>query len=92
MKTYTDEETLTANQPAYTPRIEQPEISVFLPVYNEEPNLRPLHAKLDEALTVLGRSAEIIYVDDGSSDGSLKILRELAELDDRVRVVAFKRN
>lgn len=92
MKTFTDEETLTVNQSAYAPRLEQPEISVFLPVYNEEPNLRPLHAKLDEALTVLGRSAEIIYVDDGSSDGSLKILRELAELDDRVRVVAFKRN
>lgn len=69
-----------------------PEISVFLPVYNEEPNLLPLHAKLDEALKTLGRSAEIVYVDDGSSDGSLKILRELAQLDRRVRVVALRRN
>lgn len=69
-----------------------PEISVFLPVYNEEPNLRPLHAKLDEALTKLNRSGEIIYVDDGSTDGSLRILRELAQLDSRVRVVALKRN
>src|SRR5262249_11380479 len=69
-----------------------PEISVFLPVYNEEPNLRPLHTKLDAALKVLGRSAEIVYVDDGSSDGSLKILRELADLDPRVRVVALRRN
>ncbi|HEV8169808.1 MAG TPA: glycosyltransferase family 2 protein, partial [Pyrinomonadaceae bacterium] len=69
-----------------------PEISVFLPVYNEEPNLRPLHAKLDEALKRLGRSAEIVYVDDGSTDASLKILRELAELDPRVRVVALRRN
>lgn len=69
-----------------------PEISVFLPVYNEEPNLLPLHAKLDEALKKLGRSAEIVYVDDGSSDGSLKILRELAQLDSRVRVVALRRN
>ncbi len=69
-----------------------PEISVFLPVYNEEPNLRPLHAKLDEALKALGRSAEIVYVDDGSSDGSLKILRELAQRDSRVRVVALRRN
>jgi dolichol-phosphate mannosyltransferase len=65
---------------------------VFLPVYNEEPNLLPLHAKLDESLRALGRSAEIIYVDDGSTDGSLKTLRELAHLDSRVRVVALRRN
>lgn len=69
-----------------------PEISVFLPVYNEEPNLRPLHAKLDQALKALERSAEIVYVDDGSTDGSLKILREIAQLDPRVRVVALRRN
>src|SRR6185369_654362 len=69
-----------------------PEISVFLPVYNEEPNLRPLHAKLDQALKSLSRTAEILYVDDGSTDGSLKILRELAQRDPRVRVVALRRN
>ncbi|HEX9544917.1 MAG TPA: glycosyltransferase family 2 protein, partial [Pyrinomonadaceae bacterium] len=49
-------------------------------------------AKLDEALKALGRTAEIIYVDDGSSDGSLNVLREIARLDGRVRVVALKRN
>jgi glycosyltransferase involved in cell wall biosynthesis len=70
----------------------RPEISVFLPVYNEEPNLRPLHRKLDEALKALGRSAEVVFVDDGSNDGSLQILRELAESDPRVRVVALRRN
>ena len=46
---------------------DSPDISVFLPVFNEEPNLLPLHAKLDEALKTLktqGRSAEIVYVDD----------------------------
>jgi glycosyltransferase involved in cell wall biosynthesis len=69
-----------------------PDISVFLPVFDEEPNLRLLHRKLDEALTKLGRTAEIIYVDDGSKDGSLRILRELAQEDDRVRVVALRRN
>jgi glycosyltransferase involved in cell wall biosynthesis len=71
---------------------EAPDISVFLPVFDEEPNLRLLHAKLDEALQKLGRTAEIIYVDDGSRDGSLAILRELAQMDDRVRVVALRRN
>ena len=71
---------------------EAPEISVFLPVYNEEPNLPPLHAKLDDALSKLDRTAEIVFVDDGSTDDSLKVLRELAVKDERVRVVALKRN
>src|SRR3954470_8071740 len=69
-----------------------PDISVFLPVFDEEPNLRPLHEKMDKALEQLGRTAEIIYVDDGSRDGSLGILRELAMKDSRVRVVALRRN
>ena len=93
MKVYADHETVDSSHLTTTkePR-EHPEISVFLPVYNEEPNLLPLHAKLDDALKQLGRSAEIVYVDDGSNDGSLKILRELAHTDSRVRVVALRRN
>ena len=75
-----------------TDRTDAPDISVFLPVFNEEPNLRPLHEKLNASLAQLGRTAEIIYVDDGSSDGSLNILREIAAHDPRVRVVAFRRN
>jgi glycosyltransferase involved in cell wall biosynthesis len=71
---------------------QKPAISVFLPVLNEEPNLVPLHEKLDVALKELGRPAEIIYVDDGSTDGSLEVLRKLARLDQRVRVVALRRN
>jgi glycosyltransferase involved in cell wall biosynthesis len=54
--------------------------------------LRPLHAKIDEALTHLGRTAEVIYVDDGSTDASLEVLRGLARLDPRVRVIALRRN
>src|SRR5215204_4223950 len=89
MKTY-DEQEIVARSEAN--QVNTPEVSVFLPVFNEEPNLRPLHAKLDEALKALGRSAEIVYVDDGSNDGSLEILREIAEMDSRVRVVALRRN
>lgn len=91
MKTY-EEETFIRNEQTVASRGERPEVSVFLPVYNEEPNLLPLHAKLGQALKALGRTSEIIYVDDGSTDGSLNILRELARLDNSVRVVAFKRN
>lgn len=93
MKRYDDEETLVRDRTdASASETDAPEISVFLPVYDEEPNLRPLHAKLDEALQALGRTAEIIYVDDGSSDGSLAVLRELARLDGRVRVISLRRN
>jgi glycosyltransferase involved in cell wall biosynthesis len=91
MKTY-EEETLISSKQTAASRGLKPELSVFLPVYNEEPNLPPLHAKLDEALKALGRTAEIIYIDDGSSDDSLRVLRELARLDNRVRVVALRRN
>jgi glycosyltransferase involved in cell wall biosynthesis len=86
------EETLDRPVAAALARESAPEISVFLPVYNEEPNLPPLHAKLDQALSKLGRTAEIVFVDDGSSDGSLRILRDLAKADHRVRVIALRRN
>ena len=95
MRVLDEQETIKQHAPPVTPADEmpgEPEVSVFLPVYNEEPNLRPLHAKLDQALKSLGRSAEIVYVDDGSNDGSLKVLREIAGADSRVRVVALRRN
>jgi glycosyltransferase involved in cell wall biosynthesis len=103
MKIYDEEET-AIRAPAAGPEDETvaadgrrpapaaPEISLFLPVLNEEPNLRPLHLKIDEALAHLGRTAEVIYVDDGSTDGSLEVLRDLAARDPRVRVVALRRN
>jgi glycosyltransferase involved in cell wall biosynthesis len=73
-------------------RSQTPDISVFLPVLNEEPNLRPLHEKMRAALADLGLSAEVIYVDDGSTDGSLSVLREIADEDRRVRVISLRRN
>jgi dolichol-phosphate mannosyltransferase len=69
-----------------------PELSLFLPVLNEEENLRPMHAKIREALLSLGKTAEVIYVDDGSTDKSLQILREIAEQDEKVRVISLRRN
>jgi glycosyltransferase involved in cell wall biosynthesis len=69
-----------------------PELSLFLPVLNEEPNLRPMHAKISEALDKLGKTAEVIFVDDGSTDNSLQILKEIAAEDSRVRVISLRRN
>ncbi len=69
-----------------------PELSLFLPVLDEEENLRPMHAKIASALDALGKTAEVIYVDDGSTDKSLEILKEIALSDERVRVVSLRRN
>ena len=69
-----------------------PEISLFLPVLDEEENLPLMHQKIAAALDALGKSAEVIYVDDGSTDNSLKVLKEIAAGDDRVRVISLRRN
>lgn len=71
---------------------EMPEISLFLPVLDEEENLEPMHEKIAAALAELGRTAEVIFVDDGSTDRSLAILKEIAAKDDRVRVISLRRN
>ncbi|MGI8554855.1 MAG: glycosyltransferase family 2 protein, partial [Pyrinomonadaceae bacterium] len=68
------------------------ELSLFLPVLNEQDNLHPMHTKISEALNSLGKPAEIIYIDDGSTDKSLEILREIAAQDSRVRVISLRRN
>jgi glycosyltransferase involved in cell wall biosynthesis len=68
------------------------ELSLFLPVLDEEENLRPMHAKIAAALDSLGKTAEVIYVDDGSTDKSLLILKEIAAEDGRVRVISLRRN
>jgi glycosyltransferase involved in cell wall biosynthesis len=67
-------------------------LSVVLPVYNELDNLEILHNQLKTVLTNLGRTYEIIYVDDGSSDGSSEKLQELAEADDTVMAIQLRRN
>jgi glycosyltransferase involved in cell wall biosynthesis len=69
-----------------------PELSIFLPVFNEEENIDLLNLKLKESLEELGRAYEIIYVDDGSTDASLAKLRQLAMQDNRLRVIALRRN
>ena len=65
---------------------------MVLPLLNEQDNLEPLHARLTTVLKQLDRSYEIIYVDDGSTDGSWTVLRRLAAGDAHVRVVRLRRN
>ncbi len=71
---------------------QNPEISILFPVYNEKANLERLHAEVVEAMEGLGRSFEIVAVDDGSTDGSFEALRLLRERDARLRVIRLARN
>jgi len=69
-----------------------PELSIVIPIYNEAPSLRQLHAELTETLTRWGRPYEILAVDDGSRDDSFAILAELQAVDPHLRVIRFRRN
>ncbi|MGB1612956.1 MAG: glycosyltransferase family 2 protein, partial [Arenicellales bacterium] len=68
------------------------EISAVLPVYNEAENLAALYEDLITALEGTTKAFEIICVDDGSRDGSLDVLKELAAKDSRLVVIEFRRN
>ncbi|HNS50254.1 MAG TPA: glycosyltransferase family 2 protein [Anaerolineae bacterium] len=68
------------------------DLSVVVPVYNEEESLEQLHRRLTEALAGLDRSYELIFVDDGSRDASFEVLQRLRAADGRVRVVRLRRN
>ena len=70
-----------------------PSVSIVVPVYNEEANLRPLFERLAATMDASGRSWEVVFTDDGSRDRSMDILRELhAQRPDVVRVIEFERN
>ncbi|MDQ2999109.1 MAG: glycosyltransferase family 2 protein, partial [Chloroflexota bacterium] len=69
-----------------------PELSVVMPVFNEEDNLPSLHQRLTTVLRQTGLSYEIVFVDDGSRDESLSLLRALAADDLHVLVVELARN
>ncbi len=68
------------------------DLSVIVPVFNEEESLRPLHKQLAAVLSRLGKSYEIIFINDGSSDGSYAELCRLAEDDAKVKVINLRRN
>ncbi len=66
------------------------DVSVVVPVFDEEPNLPILHGEISEAMERTGLAWEVIYVDDRSQDGSRAVMLELWRGDPHVRVVAFR--
>ncbi|HIC97643.1 MAG TPA: glycosyltransferase [Aquificaceae bacterium] len=67
-------------------------ISVIIPAYNEEESVRPLYEKLKRVLEKVGEDYEILFVDDGSEDGTYGVLKEIAQKDLSVKVIRFRRN
>jgi glycosyltransferase involved in cell wall biosynthesis len=68
------------------------DISVVIPLYNEEENVQPLYDILDEVLSGLGKEYEIIFIDDGSSDETYPRLKAIAQRDAHVKVIKFRNN
>jgi glycosyltransferase involved in cell wall biosynthesis len=69
-----------------------PELSVVIPVFNEGPNIEPLYRELTATLEAWGRPYELVFVDDGSTDGTFAALGALHEGDARLRAIQFRRN
>jgi len=70
----------------------KPVFSIIAPIYNEHDSLPELHRRVSAVMNGLGEPWELILVDDGSSDGSTELIRQLAEQDEHVRPVIFARN
>jgi len=68
------------------------DLSIVIPLYNEEENVELLYEQLKATLNELGREYEIIIVDDGSTDRSFDVLKRLHEDDKRLKVIRFRRN
>ncbi|MFQ5504288.1 MAG: glycosyltransferase family 2 protein [Planctomycetota bacterium] len=68
------------------------DLSIVVPIYNEVESLPPLVAAIETALARIGRTHEIILVDDGSSDGSRELLTRMVEVNPRLKVVLLSRN
>jgi undecaprenyl-phosphate 4-deoxy-4-formamido-L-arabinose transferase len=86
---------MSAPPPTAAPALRPPTASIVIPVWNEAANLPALYARLApvmDAIAAAGGGAEVIFVDDGSADASLDLLRGFAARDPRVRVISFNRN
>lgn len=75
-----------------TPATRLPYLSVVIPVFNEQENVKPLAEELLTVLHSLNRAFEVIFIDDGSMDSSAQILKELQGSSPGIRIIRFRRN
>ena len=83
---------MNANTESGSALMAQPELSIVVPLFNEEESVPLLVARLLEALRPLGRTFELVLVDDGSSDGTAAVLRQLAAATPELVAVLLRRN
>lgn len=69
-----------------------PELSVVIPIYNEEENIKLLYGKILDSMAKLNQTWELLLIDDGSKDGTFEELQKIAAADERVKVIRFVRN
>lgn len=80
------------NKKRYYFRMKRLSISIVIPVYNEEENILILHNELRNVMDKLNKSYEIIFIDDGSTDNSFKILEKLHKRYNNIKVIKFRNN
>ena len=71
---------------------EKPMLSIVVPVYNEEDNVRPLFEKIQTVCEAIGDAYEVLFVDDGSKDKTFAVLSELSQQEARLSVIRFQKN
>jgi len=69
-----------------------PVLSIVIPIHNEEPAILPLYDRLTRVLEALGKTYEILFIDDASTDRSFDLLANLCETDGRLKVIRLRRN
>ena len=86
--------TATSGQVSHTPdtNARRRELSVVVPAFNEEENVDLVHQRLTETLKAYGKTYEIVFVEDGSTDRTFELLKSIHERDPAVRVIRFARN
>ena len=71
---------------------QKPYLSIVVPVYNEEENVRPLYEKISTVCNAIGLTYEVLFVDDGSQDNTYEVLSELRETETNISVIKFQEN
>lgn len=74
------------------PKISFQKISIVIPLYNEEESLSPLVNEIRKALKPINKPYEVLFIDDGSTDSSLKVIKDLARTDTRIKYISFRKN